>query len=44
MVEFHSFANVHRDAQIMTIVKIMAWLYLVQAVAGFAAGFIIPWL
>jgi len=37
-------ANVHRDAQIMTIVKIITWLYLIQAAAGFAAGFIIPWL
>jgi hypothetical protein len=37
-------ANVHRDAQIMTIVKIITWLYVIQAAAGIAAGLIIPWL
>jgi len=29
---------------IMTIFKIAAWLYLIQAAIGFAAGFTIPWL
>jgi len=29
---------------IMTIFKIAAWLYLIQAAIGFAAGFMIPWL
>jgi hypothetical protein len=37
-------ANVHRDAQIMTIVKIITWLYVIQAAAGIAAGLMVTWL